>query len=221
MTRTPSRTTRANGAQTKEKILDAAETLFGAHGFAAVSLRDITTEAGVTLALASYHFGTKERLFEGVVARRAEVLCREREDRLDALVAPSAHDVLDAFFAPLFDKAAPDDPGWTAYFRVLARLGEGDEWLALLSRHFDDTARRFVAALRAALPGADPDALDRGFAMALHAMLAAVSRHGRPAILSEGRVDPRDLTAAKATLLAFTTAGLEGIATDKGFRSAE
>ena len=48
---------RTNGNITKDKILDAAENLFSVRGFDAVSLRDITDKADVTLALASYHFG--------------------------------------------------------------------------------------------------------------------------------------------------------------------
>lgn len=208
----PPRPTRQHGDQTREKILDAAEALFGAQGFAAVSLRDITSRAGVTLALASYHFGTKDNLFEAVVARRAAVLCAEREARLDALDAPDARAILDAFFGPLFEKARSGDPGWPAYFSLLARLGEGDEWIHLLSHHFDSTARRFVAALARAIPGADEDGLNRGFAMTLHPMLAAVSRHARVTSLTDGKVSADDLDAAEAALLSFATAGLERVA---------
>ncbi|MEC7764078.1 MAG: TetR family transcriptional regulator [Pseudomonadota bacterium] len=208
----PQRPTRQNGDQTREKILDAAEALFGAQGFAAVSLRDITKEAGVTLALASYHFGTKTNLFEAVVARRAAVLCAERQARLAALDAPDTRAILDTFFAPLFDKARSGEPGWPHYFRVLARLGEGDEGALLLATHFDPTAQAFILALRAAIPDADPDGLARGFAMALHAMLAAVSRHARVTALSGGSVSADDLDAAERALLSFATAGVESAA---------
>ena len=83
------RQTRANGERTRVRILDAAELLFGARGFDGVSLRDITDGAGVTLALASYHFGTKENLFEEVVARRAAELGEERLARLAAIGTPT------------------------------------------------------------------------------------------------------------------------------------
>ena len=84
-TPTPPRApTRANGNRTRALILDAAERQFGARGFDAISLRDITDDAGVTLALASYHFGTKDNLFEAVVARRAGSLGQDRRDRLAA-----------------------------------------------------------------------------------------------------------------------------------------
>lgn len=85
--------TRANGDQTKEKILDAAEELFGEKTFDTVSLRDITHHAGVTLALASYHFGTKDNLFVAVVARRADMLNRMRLERLSELDAAGVTEV--------------------------------------------------------------------------------------------------------------------------------
>ena len=45
---------------TAERILAAAEELFSEHGYDGVSIRDITGLANVRLALAAYHFGTKE-----------------------------------------------------------------------------------------------------------------------------------------------------------------
>ncbi len=47
------------GIRTRVKLLKAAESLFGERGFHAVSMRDITSAAGVDLALANYHFGSK------------------------------------------------------------------------------------------------------------------------------------------------------------------
>ena len=205
------RQTRANGERTRVRILDAAELLFGARGFDGVSLRDITDGAGVTLALASYHFGTKENLFEEVVARRAAELGEERLARLAAIETPTIRAVLDAFLAPLFEKARSRDPAWPAYFRVLARLGDGTEWLHLLNRYFDPTGQRFIEALLAAAPGAERAAMSRGFAMILHAMLAVVSQNGRVSTLTDGAVKPDDLDAAYGALLDFSTAGLAAL----------
>jgi AcrR family transcriptional regulator len=44
-------------ADTRARILQAAEMLFAEHGFDAVSMRDITTLAKVNLASVNYHFG--------------------------------------------------------------------------------------------------------------------------------------------------------------------
>ncbi len=55
---------------TKTRILDTAEQLFAEKGYAATSIRNITTEAGVNLASVNYHFGSKETLLHQVFARR-------------------------------------------------------------------------------------------------------------------------------------------------------
>lgn len=204
---------RANGNRTKQKILDATEALFGVRGFDAVSLRDITEGAGVTLALASYHFGTKERLFEAVVSRRSDVLCKLRRARLADLATPSApRDILDAFMSPLFEqiKTGADD-GWPAYLRVLARLGEDERWLDVLSKYFDEVAREFIAALRQSRPDTDPERLERAFLMTIQLMLVTVSRQKRLDRLTDSRASASDLEAAYDSLLDFVTAGFKDL----------
>lgn len=47
----------------KLKILDAAKVLFARKGFEGTTVRQICDEAGVALALVSYHFGGKENVY--------------------------------------------------------------------------------------------------------------------------------------------------------------
>ena len=200
--------TRTNGEVTRAKILDAAETLFGDRGFDAVSLREITVNADVTLALASYHFGTKEKLFEEVVVRRATILGQDRLNRLKQLENPTVETIVDAFMAPLFERAGSDEQGWSDYVKVLGRLGEGNQWLHILDTHFNTTAQTFINSLCEVLPGADRSAVARSFMMMLHLMLSTVSQHGRIDQLSDGVLQAADVNAAYQPLLAFCTAGL-------------
>ncbi|HCH31325.1 MAG TPA: TetR family transcriptional regulator, partial [Oceanospirillaceae bacterium] len=51
---------------TIDRILDAAEVEFAAHGFVETSLRTITTKAKVNLAAVNYHFGSKKGLIQAV-----------------------------------------------------------------------------------------------------------------------------------------------------------
>jgi AcrR family transcriptional regulator len=53
--------------ETREKLLDEAEFLFGENGYAATSLRQIIAKAEVNLASIHYHFGSKEELLEQVI----------------------------------------------------------------------------------------------------------------------------------------------------------
>ena len=52
----------------EEKIKEAARKLFTQKGFAATRTRDIAQEAGINLALLNYHFRSKEKLFEIIMA---------------------------------------------------------------------------------------------------------------------------------------------------------
>lgn len=49
---------------TRQRVLRVADDLFAAHGFAAVSMREVATAAGVTKPALYYHFRDKEALFE-------------------------------------------------------------------------------------------------------------------------------------------------------------
>jgi len=52
-----------------EALLTAAEQLFGARGYAAVSTREIAEAANVNLGAIQYHFGSKAKLFIATVHR--------------------------------------------------------------------------------------------------------------------------------------------------------
>jgi AcrR family transcriptional regulator len=56
----------------KEVILIEAEKLFSEQDFDAVSVRDIAKCANVNIAMISYYFGSKEKLFEALFVRRIE-----------------------------------------------------------------------------------------------------------------------------------------------------
>lgn len=47
----------------KTRILEAAKSLFAKQGYAATTVRQICEEAGANVALVSYHYGGKEKLF--------------------------------------------------------------------------------------------------------------------------------------------------------------
>ena len=82
---------RADTANQRERLLDAAVTCFAADGIAATSLRSIAVKAGVTPALVNYYFGSKERLLDAFVAERvAPVVAALRESLLAAGHEPGA-----------------------------------------------------------------------------------------------------------------------------------
>jgi AcrR family transcriptional regulator len=61
---------RADEANQRERLLDAAVVCFAGEGIAATSLRTIALKAGVTPALVHYYFGAKEQLVDAFIAER-------------------------------------------------------------------------------------------------------------------------------------------------------
>lgn len=69
---------------TRQRLLDAAEDLFTRKGYAATSVRDITSAAECNLAAVNYHFHSKRNLYREVFRRRLGAV---REQRLAAVQA--------------------------------------------------------------------------------------------------------------------------------------
>ncbi len=55
----------------REQILEVAEALFAEHGYEGTSVRTLATKAHINVAMVSYYFGSKEKLFEALVEYRA------------------------------------------------------------------------------------------------------------------------------------------------------
>lgn len=64
------------------KIMESAEKLFAAKGFDGTSVRDIAESADINIAMVSYYFGSKEKLFEAMFAHRSEFFKLQLETML-------------------------------------------------------------------------------------------------------------------------------------------
>ncbi|MBA3649637.1 MAG: TetR/AcrR family transcriptional regulator [Chitinophagales bacterium] len=56
----------------REQLLTAAEELFGEKGFEGTSTRMLAQKAHMNVAMVSYYFGSKEKMFEELVRRKTE-----------------------------------------------------------------------------------------------------------------------------------------------------
>jgi len=54
---------RKDGVETRERLLDAACTVFAAKGFQEASIAEICDRAGANVAAVNYHFGSKDALY--------------------------------------------------------------------------------------------------------------------------------------------------------------
>ena len=72
------------------QILEVAETLFAENGFDGTSIRDISKEAKINIAMVSYYFGSKERLLEALILHKTAGLKEQLENLLEENLEPVA-----------------------------------------------------------------------------------------------------------------------------------
>ncbi len=211
----------ASGGETaaRDRILDAAEFLFARSGFDAVSLRDITSRAGVQVALVGYHFGGKEGLFEEVLARRAQALCQMRRELLDELnqrESYSIEELIEAYTLPYYQAMTVGGPSWQSYGLLIAQVAASNRWLTLTSQLFNETALLFFDALGKLLPEARYEPLMRAFNFAAQLMIGVFAQHQRVDIISGGRVLASDLETAHREMVLFVSAGIRAAVSAAG-----
>jgi AcrR family transcriptional regulator len=205
---------RSRARATPDRILDAAERLFAKHGIEGVSVRSVLAHAGVNVALAHRHFGSREGLVDALIQRAIAPLNAERL-RLLAEVeargrAATLEDVLRAFYPPAMRWIFmhPDRA------RLLAHIqASPNEAIRALHRsHFMALVPRLVEAIQTRLPGRLRPAqrvcrfyfvLGAGLMMALH--WAEVARVARTRFGPAGVPDPEVLSEE---IVAFCAAGL-------------
>jgi AcrR family transcriptional regulator len=158
-----------NPPGTKDRILDAAEALFMAHGYEATSLRAITAAAEVNLAAVNYHFGSKEELFEAVLTRRLDPMNQRRVALLSAL----EERILSALLVPALELARDPERGGGNFLRLLGRAyADPAPFIRrFLAAQYAEMIGRFKTAFGRALPHLPP----RELSWRLHFLMGALS----------------------------------------------
>ncbi|HEX7876207.1 MAG TPA: TetR/AcrR family transcriptional regulator [Sphingobium sp.] len=149
-----------------DRLIEAAEQLFGRLGLDGSSMRQIQLAAGSSNKYAvQYHFGSIAGLVEAILARRMPVVDAAQARLLEQIEAEGRlHDVgalLDAFFRPLLEQA--NSQGERTYARFLSAMLVSEEG----ERHFEamlhlaPTTGAILQHLRAAIPHVSADRLAR------------------------------------------------------------
>ncbi|MCH2173851.1 TetR/AcrR family transcriptional regulator [Myxococcota bacterium] len=171
-------------SNTKQRILDSAESLFAQQGLAATSLRAVIAAADVNSAAIHYHFGSKEALVEAVFERRIEPVNRERLARLQHLEASAGDsgvamvELLEAFIHPLLKLGQELGDRGPVVVRLLGRLRseEPDSLIALAQAHMREVHGRFSRAAAQSVEGLTQEEASERFEY-VHAAVAWILTH--------------------------------------------
>ena len=206
------------GEDRRNNILDAAEEIFAGSGFDGAGMRQISARAGVAQALIHYHFKTKERLFEEVVARRSQEINRLRSQRLKDLLAasrkPSLKKVVEALVAPTIEVGQRLSQSSNDFSKILVSINHSADQRSarLMQAHFDPVALEFIGAFEKCAPKLSHQnavwayMFSTGVGMTMMAQTAQAQR------LSKGICDDTDMEAMLAHMVPFITAGIRAVA---------
>ena len=194
----------------RQRLLDAGERLFAAHGWNGVSIRTIAAEADVTLSALNYHFGEKENLLAEIFAARAAPIAAERMRLLAAVQTsggPTLEAILQAFLRPALIVGAQF--GGEPFVKLRARLATEPEAFSrrILAKAFDESSSAFIAILQTVLPSLPPADLAWRFHFLLGTMFYTMANPGRIQSLTNGACNPGDSELALAHLIPFVAAG--------------
>jgi len=209
---------RREPAETRRRLLDAAERLFAERGFEGTSLRALTQAAGTSVSAAHYHFGSKQALLAATLHAHVDPINQRRLALLAARVTEAGdrpievEALLDAFLRPIFEARA--QPGGGTVRMVAVRLfADPPEIVAELKQElFGDLLGRFLDCFEQSLPERPRDELALGLQFAVGVMIHVSGGHLDDAPLLEEASRAPDGLLSDASVLAhlirFVAAGL-------------
>jgi AcrR family transcriptional regulator len=174
------------GPAVRERLLDAAETLFHRDGIGRTGVDAVLAQAGVSTATLYAHFGGKEHLVAAYLQRRLDRWRRIWDDAVTAATTPE--DRLLAVFDALARFRADQPAARGCAFLATAVELSGPDHPALDVVAADTThLRDRLHALAADLPVADPDALAEHVLLAYDGTLSAFLRGTSEHAVTRGR----------------------------------
>jgi AcrR family transcriptional regulator len=157
------------------KFLEAAEGIFGRHGYEGTSVREIASRAGVNLGTLKHYWGSKRELFRDLIERRLRPAYDEAARRLAALDgrtkrAPHPDEVVACLVEPAFlvgVKSPPDldfnDPHARGRFHLVfgrCLTDPAPEIVEDTNALFNDVSLKFYELMRRACPNLSQAELD-------------------------------------------------------------
>ncbi|HYB11731.1 MAG TPA: TetR family transcriptional regulator [Alphaproteobacteria bacterium] len=200
-------------SQGRDQILDAAEAAFAEFGYVGTSMREIANRANVTTALATYYFGTKEKLFEEIFLRRGLPIVEERMAELSELKerkgrSIEVRDLVKTYLAPIL--RLPRTAESRNFLRIHARLHmEPEEFgLRLRRKVYNESTKAYAEAFHEALPHLPLKTLYWRLILLVGSTLYVISGTHRIAELSGGACNPHNVDEFGEHIADFVCAGM-------------
>jgi AcrR family transcriptional regulator len=196
-------------AGTRERILEAAEELFSSSGPHGVSLREVVDVAHVNIAAVNYYFGSKDKLFDEVVARSIGRLAAGLTAAMQE--ATRAHPGglrLEDVIATYLRGGLGSEPKAYLRLRTWMALVDAERAAELLALHFDPIMRQYIGALGDVLPKLSTIELGWRLYLITAALLFTAFDANRLETLTEGKARSTDVETVIANLVPLLADGI-------------
>lgn len=192
----------------RQRLIAAGEFLFAERGVSSVSIRDIASEAQVSLAALNYHFGSKDKMLAEIFATRALPIVAERL-RLLAELQTEGRNTLEAVIHAFLQPALAAEGGNKIFVKLRARMSiePGGANRGLHANAFNDSNLRYIATLQGLLPQLPPIEVTWRFHFLLGAMVYTMADNGRIQSMTDGMCDPGDSEQALKQIVPFLASG--------------
>ena len=204
-------------ADIQKKLLDTAEYLFARWGYAAVSIRDVTSVAKMRVANVSYYFGSKQNLYYEVLRRRSEPLSRMRLERIKDVRARrlSRNQKLKALIAayadPPLELSQSGDAGWKNFFSLIGQVTFTGFAAPQIAEFFNEPARQLMATLHELYPSAPTSEIQAAALLLIGPYIMVIAETGRIETFPERAFSSGDLALLGPLMKDFIAGGIRGM----------
>jgi AcrR family transcriptional regulator len=201
-------------ADIQKQLLDTAEYLFARWGYAAVSIRDVTSVVRMRVANVSYYFGSKQNLYYEVLRRRAEPLSRMRLERLKAARSQKTSGsrklraLVAAYADPPLELSQSGNVGWKNFFSLIAQVTFTGFAAREIAEFFNEAARELMAALQELYPSAPPAKIQAAAMLLIGPYIMVISEPGRIETFPERAFSSGDVALLGPLMKDFIVGGI-------------
>lgn len=197
----------------REKILVAAEQQFAEHGFDGSSLRQIALQAGVPVALVSYHFKGKRELYREVFLARYANIVEQRKAGLNLAAMEDDPDrrlemIVKAVIMPMLRLRTMRDSRSFGVLLVREASDPKSVKRGIIREIFDPVALATIDLLKFTFPARSNAEIVWSFQMVIAIMLYIMADAGRSQQLSGGDCDPENVEATLRYIVPLLLNGL-------------
>jgi AcrR family transcriptional regulator len=210
-------TTRANGQETKARLLRTTETLFASKGVAGVTMRGVAEKAQTNLASVHYHFGSKEAMVLEMIQSKIEPINSKRRKRLDEAKVKFADkplpniEIFRALIDPVGEEVEKQITNQNGIIEIISRsFTEPAEFLDKIQKKiFGELSQVFMTELKNSNPNANEEDLYWNYHLAVSSMLGTLAQHRRMIDFSVGKYNQNAVSAMIDRLINFVSNGFE------------